>query len=152
MGLGLGSGLGFANPNPNPNLGEQRAAGPSEGDEYGVRARGGVGGEGEVLGDVPARQLEQVRHLIRLRVRVRAGVRVIVRGRGRGRVRGRGRGRGRIRGRGRGRGRVQVRHVVRGVPDRVVGEEVDVSAAHEVELHGEALRAEVCLDQDEGHA
>ena len=60
--------------------------------------------------------------------------------------------RGRIRGRGRGRVRVQVRHVVRGVPDRVVGEEVDVSAAHEVELHGEALRAEVRLDQDEGHA
>ena len=43
---------------------------------------------------------------------------------------------------------MQVRHVVRGVPDRVVGEEVDVSAAHEVELHGEALRAEVRLDQD----
>ena len=43
---------------------------------------------------------------------------------------------------------VRVRHVVRGVPDRVVGEEVDVSAAHEVELHGEALRAQVRLDQD----
>ena len=82
----------------------------------------------------------------------RVRVRVRVRERVRARVRGRGRGRGRIRGRGRGRGRVQVRHVVRGVPDRVVGEEVDVSAAHEVELHGEALRAEVCLDQDEGHA
>ena len=38
------------------------------------------------------------------------------------------------------------RHVVRGVPDGVVREEVDVAAAHEVELHGEALRAEVRLE------
>ena len=70
--------------------------------------------------------------------------RVRVRVRARGRVRARVRVRVRV--------RVQVRHVVRGVPDRVVGEEVDVAAAHEVELHGEALRAEVRLDQDEGHA
>jgi hypothetical protein len=45
--LGLEFGLGFAN--PNPNLGEQWAAGASEGDERGVRARGGAGGEGEIL-------------------------------------------------------------------------------------------------------
>ena len=99
-GVGRVGGGGIAVPQGlREGLGEQRAAGASEGDERGVRAGGGVGGEGEVLRDVPARQLEQVRH------------------------------------------------VVRGVADRIVREEVDVTAPHEVELYGESLRAELRLGQ-----